>query len=272
MFWKPREKRAVKDPPAIIEPLTFLGQTRIHMRKQHPQPLHLRPLLSRTSLSLIGAGLLVFLSACVSGTEAEEQAAPPVIENTDTAEEIPQEPSQPPVDTVRDVPSACDFDTMGQLGWFELEKNENLDPARFHVWLTRPDPSETKPDSLRCVYGGDGYHDLLVVEFQPLTASAAAAHQDQLIAASYREAVMSTDEVPMFFRAQVSLDNAPMVLPSDIPGFQQDMCWDMVNHCVTEVVMYGPGMWVAVAWASAAWEGDTEARDLRALRDYLLEG
>jgi hypothetical protein len=223
----------------------------------------------RAGVSLLGAGLLILLPACVSGTELEDQAADPVVENTDAPQEVPQEETAPPVETGRDVPPTCDLDVMMELGWFELQKTENLDPARFHSWLSRPDSPETTTPSLRCVYGGESYHDILVVEFQPLSASAATSHRDQLVAESYRETVMSTADVPMFFRAQVSLDNAPMLLPSDIPGFQQEICWDMDNFCVTEVVMYGQGMWASVAWASAAWEGDTESDMLLALAQFV---
>ena len=230
------------------------------------------PSRNRGGLSVAGAALLVLLSGCVSETEMDTPVAPDAAESTDAPEEVFVEQPEPAIETVRDVPPSCDLAIMTEEGWFELPKTNDLDPTRFHDWLSRPDLSNPDQDPLRCVYGGEFIHDILVVEFQPLSNSAAAAHQEQLIAASYQEAAMSTPEAPMFFRARVSLDDGPMVLRSDIPGFEQEMCWDLVNVCVSEAVIYGQGMWATVAWAAAAWEGDTEWNTLRALQNFVSEG
>lgn len=228
------------------------------------------PRRRRGRLSLAGVGLLVLLSACVFDPVVETPVAPPVQENADASEEVPTQELEQLIEVVRDIPESCDVEVMTELGWFELKKNENFDPARFLDWLSRPDSSEPNSPSLRCVYGGESYHDILAVEYQQISAAAAAGHREQLFSQSYRETVMSTPEAPMLFRSQVSVDGGPAVLPSELPGFREDQCWEI--SCITEVVIYGQGMWVVVAWATEVWEGDTERNTLRVLQKLVSEG
>jgi hypothetical protein len=232
---------------------------------------------ARSAGAVIAA--VALLSGCVGGGDPVdeemsesggdlqvEDAAPSVSPST------PSDSEEPESGEARQAPPSCDFESLRDIGWTVLEANENLDPTRFYFLLSRPDPVGDVPEGLRCVYGGDSYHDILVIEFQPIADSAAIDHQALLSSQSYSEAAMSTSDTPVFFRALVTLDGDVQRLPGDIAGFDQEVCWDLANSCLSEVVIYGPGSWAVLGWAGQAWSGGEESSLLTTVRDILLEG
>jgi hypothetical protein len=227
---------------------------------------------------VVAASLAVSVLAGCGGngdalSDGADNSADSTVEVAESAEPSPAADSAAQEsEAIRQAPDSCDFELLRNIGWRVLEPTENLDPTRFHSLLSRPDPLGDVPEGLRCVYGGESYHDILVIEYQPIGADGALEHQALLASQSYQQAEMSTVDTPIFFRALVTLDEDSERLPGDIPGFNSELCWDMFNYCVSEVVMYGPGSWAAVGWSGAAWGGEGESSLLATVRDILLEG